>query len=89
LLPCQKCRDDFLILLSNSKPQKPFFDWSVNIHNSVNEKLGKVKFSLESARKNYFSESMCTSCKPKSTNSILLFIILIILLFASWLVLYS
>lgn len=82
LLPCQKCRDDFLELLSTDAPRAPYFEWSVRVHNAVNKKLGKKIFSFEEATRMYFSESVCTSCGPTDKPNSFLVVLILIAFFA-------
>ena len=56
-LPCGSCRNDFDKLLKDNPPdfssQTNFFEWTVLIHNKVNEKLNKPIVTLEQARERW------------------------------------
>lgn len=49
--PCGECRRSWVSMLADtpapSDSQKSFFEWTVRIHNRVNEKLGKPLFSAD------------------------------------------
>jgi hypothetical protein len=68
LLPCEICREDFLIYLKKNAVTSPCFDWSVALHNHVNKKLGKNEVSVETARSS-FSFDLCTHECTKSKSS--------------------
>lgn len=55
-VPCGSCRSDFKKILKDNPPRfdDSFFEWTVEVHNSVNEKLGKEHFGLEKAKNKYF-----------------------------------
>lgn len=66
LIPCKDCRTHFSqILLSNPVPISDIFTWSVNIHNIVNESLGKPILDCLKARKfweKYSRGKRCSQC---------------------------
>lgn len=66
--PCHMCREDFKsILFDHIPPVSPFLKHSVDVHNLVNEKLGKPIFPYEKALQVYNYEK-CEECtfKPAS-----------------------
>ena len=52
-----RCREFWLIYVRNHPPvfgeNREYFNWTVNLHNEVNKKLGKSIISLEEAKKLY------------------------------------
>lgn len=52
-LPCGTCRSDFLAYLREHPPQldspDAAFEWTVELHNAINAKLGKPNMSPEEA----------------------------------------
>ena len=60
VLPCFWCRLHFSqVLAENPIPDTDVFKWSVDVHNIVNEKLGKQVISYEDALKHWLS-----GCEP-------------------------
>lgn len=53
LLPCLKCRNEYIAYKSSTPPAKPYFQWTVAFHNSVNARLGKSQFPLLQAEIDY------------------------------------
>lgn len=53
VIPCDDCRKHFISLVTDNPPaldnRDTLFKWTVDIHNSVNERLGKEKVSYENA----------------------------------------
>lgn len=46
-----KCRSFYNTYLKKNPPTiEKYFEWTVNLHNAVNKKLGKPEISLETAR---------------------------------------
>jgi hypothetical protein len=91
LLPCNACKDDYSKYInSNGFPMTgQAFEWSVNFHNYVNNKLGKkVNLSVDEARSQWFSESCSYSCKTNNTQtdyaSIILFVLIVIVFVTRW-----
>jgi len=61
VLPCFGCRMHFSILLANNPmPDQNIFEWSVDIHNLVNERLGKPTVTYTDAYKHWMS-----GCDPE------------------------
>jgi len=59
-LPCGECRTHFASLLEefplrgqHLKDNRAAFEWTVFVHNKVNERLGKPKYDVETAWKLY------------------------------------
>lgn len=76
VIPCQICATDFAVILS----QTPFsetdpFEWSVRVHNQVNQKLGKPVVSVEKARARWSSRPI-----PEFHYKIIILIHLIVIL---------
>lgn len=64
ILPCLGCRWHFAqILAENPIPERNLFEWSVDIHNLVNERIGKPTFSYEDAYAHWMSG--CDPTKPE------------------------
>jgi len=61
LLPCEECSSSYKDLLAGSLALTPedlgskakLFDWTVRLHNAVNQKLGKLPFSTRVAFETY------------------------------------
>lgn len=51
-VPCGECRTGAKAILEQLPPVfgDGWFEWTVNFHNKVNEKLGKPQFTLDEAR---------------------------------------
>lgn len=71
IIPCQSC-GQHLVETMNNIPIEPaltgalaLFEWTVNIHNAVNERLGKPKLSVEEARARLL-KSDCTKSIRKN-----------------------
>ena len=84
VLPCFGCRLHFSQLLAeNPIPDVDQFRWSVNIHNIVNERLGKPIVTYEDALKHWLS-----GCEPETpeplfdSTTIILLMLLVVLVFA-------
>lgn len=54
-IPCGECRNHFKKIIEDFPPKtfsaESFFDWTVQVHNKVNEKLDKKQISLNEAKK--------------------------------------
>jgi hypothetical protein len=54
-LPCGSCRSDFMAYLRDHPPRldspEAAFAWTVELHNSLNAKLGKAAMTIEEARR--------------------------------------
>jgi hypothetical protein len=86
VLPCFWCRLHFSqVLAENPIPDTDLFRWSVNVHNIVNEKLGKPIFPYEAALEHWMS-----GCDPEpevvepllDPTSIILILLAVSLIFA-------
>lgn len=72
VLPCMSCADHYKAMIEKFPPTKfmsnpdDLFQWTVDIHNKVNERLGYPKLSLEQAV-NLFKTSI--DKKPSSSSS--------------------
>jgi hypothetical protein len=67
LLPCEECRLHFqeYIQLHNPKKAENLAYWTFDLHNSVNQRIGKPQFSFGDVSKVY-EDSHCTiQCKSK------------------------
>lgn len=67
LLPCNSCKDDFKKYVQKypvkSKTRESLIQWTVDLHNSVNKKLGKKLLTYDEAKKVWNSSNeTCTSC---------------------------
>lgn len=94
LLPCQKCRNHLttnmgkLKDLSSIKTKRELFDWTVELHNLVNQITNKRTYELEEAfqlwdaiakgKRNLYNMP-CTTSIWKYTTWILLLVLIIIL----------
>lgn len=57
-IPCGDCKKGFIAILKELPPKWDdegwsYFDWTVEVHNRVNEKLGKAKVTIEEAERMY------------------------------------
>ena len=84
VLPCFWCRIHFSQLLAeNPLPDVDQFRWSVNIHNKVNESIGKPVVSYEDALKHWLS-----GCEPEApeplfdSTTVILMILFVAFIFA-------
>lgn len=79
-LPCDNCRTHFSKLLNSYPPQyhsqsrDKFTRWLVEVHNRVNERLGKPRIDYDFVKNKYDSmKGTCTSsdecCQNSSLNS--------------------
>jgi hypothetical protein len=70
LLPCDACRLDYTKYcgLHGNPVVGTAFDWSVRLHNYVNEKLGRPTYTIEQARAQW-TDSHC-SYKCQNTKAI-------------------
>ena len=68
LLPCEECRLHFQEYIQTHTPTKAenLAYWTFDLHNSVNERIGKPHYSFEDVSKVY-EDSHCTiQCNSKS-----------------------
>lgn len=94
LLPCDTCREDFVkwYHMNGDPYEGQAFEWSVKLHNYVNQKLSKKIMSVEESRVHWTSDLCSYSCTDKiSTNKIssslqtsLLLILVISAILAIW-----
>lgn len=86
-LPCPSCSQHFKELLNetpfpSSSDPLILFEWSVNIHNKVNARIGKPVISVEQALKHWTAPKSNPSDSPQfDFKIILLFVLLIFLIF--------
>ena len=86
LLPCDTCKTDYTKWMKhNGGPTKNnAFEWSVNLHNYVNSKLGKTTVSLEDAKSAWTMSNCSYSCKneqpTKPSMSLYVLVVILILL---------
>lgn len=69
LLPCKKCRAHYVEYLAANgvtSPEAPLFAdrealarWLVDLHNSVNRRLGKTELPFEAVREMYSGDYVC------------------------------
>lgn len=80
IIPCLSCRAHFAsVLTENPVPEAGnFFEWSVDVHNIVNRRLGKREFSYEEAMANIVSTPL-SSPQFDSKIAIIIFLLSIIL----------
>ncbi len=61
ILPCPICADNFRKKMEKHPPKleskQAFFEWTVDVHNSVNESNGKAKLSYDAAEKEIIKNS--------------------------------
>ena len=71
LLPCEKCREHYILEIRNNPPnttsRATLSSWLVDIHNNVNQRLGKSVFSLRQASEIY--SSLCSADCTSSGHS--------------------
>ena len=84
-LPCPACSQHFKQLLAevpfpDSGDPSILFEWSVKVHNKVNERIGKPIVSVQQALKRW-TEPPATLPPQFDFKIILLFIILVSLIF--------
>jgi len=53
--PCEQHLKDFVE--NNTPPLDAFFDWTISLHNSVNDRIGKPIYTPENARKLWLKRS--------------------------------
>lgn len=67
-IPCGICREHALKYLAENPIERyrgvkgGVFKWTVDFHNAVNARLGKLKVDLETAKKFYANTEPCKSC---------------------------
>jgi hypothetical protein len=68
LLPCEECRLHFqeYIQLHNPKKAQNLAYWTFDLHNSVNQRIGKPQFSYEDVSKMYEDSHCSIQCKSNS-----------------------
>jgi hypothetical protein len=85
IIPCLSCRQHFeKVLVENPVPETgDFFQWSVDVHNIVNKRLGKPEVSYEEALANVVSAPPPSSPQfdPKFALILILVVIIIVLIF--------
>jgi Erv1 / Alr family len=79
VIPCPSCAGHFSTLISqsplpNSQDPDTLFEWSVEIHNLVNKRIGKKVVTVDEARQHWTSST-------QFDFKIVIFIILLIALF--------
>jgi hypothetical protein len=81
IIPCLSCRQHFeQVLIENPVPETgDFFQWSVDVHNIVNKRLGKPEVSYEDALANLVANDK-PQVKPEFDFKILIIILLIIII---------
>ena len=81
VIPCLSCRLHFdSVLTENPVPETgDFFQWSVDVHNIVNKRLGKPEFSYEEALANIVSGPAPSAPKFDYKIALILLLIAIIL----------
>ena len=84
VLPCFGCRVHFSQLLAEHPiPDSDQFRWSVDIHNIVNERLGKPIVTYEDALKHWLSGCELEAPEPLfDSTTIILLVLLVVLVFA-------
>lgn len=74
ILPCQQCRENYkkkfynLDLMASLDTREDFIKWVYNLHDLVNQHLGKKSPSLESVKETY-QKLVKNSCLNSCTNN--------------------
>lgn len=84
VLPCFGCRLHFSQLLAEKPiPDVDQFRWSVDIHNIVNERLGKPTVTYEDALKHWLSGCELEAPEPLfDSTTVILLVLLVVLVIA-------
>lgn len=75
LLPCERCREHYeeeiAINPPNTLTKKSLSSWLVQVHNSVNDRLGKPQFSQTEADLTYTSQCSadCSSLETRARST--------------------
>jgi len=89
LLPCARCREHYTKMLDDTYPIEPHLSsrdtlsrWAVNVHNSVNKRLGKIEIPYDVVRELYLGScpNGATQAKGKCKASILVFLTMTIVI---------
>ena len=80
IIPCLSCRQHFeQVLVENPVPEAgDFFQWSVDVHNIVNKRLGKPEFSYEDALANVVG--VPTQVSSQFDSKIVLIVLLLVII---------
>jgi hypothetical protein len=81
ILPCENCQGEFQKLLKTYPPDSEpngYFEWSVNVHNKINERLHKPVISMEQARTMWCTNKTSHYGTPSSPMN--LWIVLLVIL---------
>lgn len=80
IIPCLSCRQHFeQVLVENPVPETgDFFQWSVEVHNIVNRRLGKPEFSYEDALANVVG--VPTQVSSQFDSKIVLIVLLLVII---------
>lgn len=80
IIPCLSCRQHFeQVLVENPVPETgDFFQWSVDVHNIVNKRLGKPEVSYEDALANIVVPLQVPT--PKFDYKIALILLLVVVI---------
>lgn len=81
IIPCLSCRQHFeQVLVENPVPETgDFFQWSVDVHNIVNKRLGKPEVSYEAALANVVG-SPPSNARPQFDSKIAIILLLVIVI---------
>lgn len=70
---CETCKPDFKLYISNIKKyyhvELGLFKWSVDLHNSVNQKLNKPEVSFDTALLKY-KNLVCVNCDQQTKKEV-------------------
>lgn len=82
IIPCLSCRQHFeQVLVENPVPETgDFFQWSVDVHNIVNKRLGKPEISYDDALANIIAPLQTPTPKFDSKIAIILLLMVVILM---------
>jgi hypothetical protein len=90
VLPCQGCRNHFAQVLKDypiPETNEELFDWSVMVHNVVNDRLGKPRMTTDEAVIQWIGKKLMEFENPQPVQSfpylpvgILVFLIIILII---------
>ena len=62
LLPCDSCKDHLNDYVSGNPIEGSKFEWTINLHNAVNQRLNRPVISLDQAYEQWTSSTCSYSC---------------------------
>ena len=83
VIPCPACAMHFRDLLEAYPFEKALdkFEWSVFVHNQVNDRLGKPMMSVEKARELWSQKSSCTQFDFKIVVVIIFLVLALVFMY--------